>query len=583
MKRILCLSMVLAMLCALLTFTPASAASIIDSGECGMDLTWEFDSDGTLTISGYGSMYDMSGYGRTAPWKDYVTAIKKLALPAELTYIGSGAFKDCVNLSEVNLPDELNDIGSSAFSGCVNLSKVNLPDELTYIGSYAFSGCVNLSEVNLPDTLEGISECAFEGCSKLKKMNIPQSLTNIGLFAFKGTPLISQKGDFRFLGDDILVEYTGSGKEVIIPDGVRVVADEIFAKESQEWPGSIEHNENITKLVFPDSVKYIGTILPYCRKLADIKFPSGLISIEGQSYESDGTLPWYDNQPDGVVYIGDIAFGYKGYPVPTVVEIKEGTRSICSEFFGYRYAHPGADKVILPDSVERVENSAFYGSEVNLPKNLKYIGNSAFQRCHITPGNVDIPNGVTKIGDGAFYYCKGITSLNIPDSVTWIDEDAFSGNTDLTSVTLSNSVTRIDGGAFKDCTGLKDVYYIGTEQEWNNIKMGTYNEPLLNASIHYNYDMPVSEVVVQNDRIEISTNLDNLVEPTKKQKSKVYVALYDKNDALIDSYIADYDGRNIQGTLENNAKADHIKVFVWNKDGSLEPITDTAEYINLKK
>ena len=166
--------------------------------------------------------------------------------------------------------------------------------------------------------------------------------------------------------------------------------------------------------------------------------------------------------------------------------------------------------------------------------------------------------------------------------MTWIDNDAFAGNADLTKVVMSNSVTRIGSGAFEECTGLKDVYYKGTEQEWNNIDMGA-NEELLNATIHYNYDMSVSEVVVQNNLIEISTNLDNLVETEKKQKSKVYVALYDINDALIDSYIADYDGRNIQGTLENNAKADHIKVFVWNKDGSLEPITDTAEYINLKK
>ncbi len=371
MKRVLCLSLVLAMLCALLTFTPASAASITDSGTCGgANLTWELDSDGTLTISGYGSMSDMSGYGRTAPWKDYVSAIKKVVLPEKLIYIGSGAFE-----------------------GCVNLSEVNLPEGLTDIGSYAFSGCVKLTEVNLPDALEGVSEGAFKGCSNLNKINIPRSLTKIGIFAFEGTQLISQKGDFRFLGDDILVEYTGSGNEVIIPDGVRVVADEIFAKESQ---GNIEHNQNITKLVFSDSVQYIGDVLGYCTNLVDVKFPSDLISIEGQSY--DGFSPWYKNQLDGVLYIGNIAYHYKGENVPDVLEIKEGTRSICSSFFGNRYTNKGANKVvILPDSVERIEDVAFYDLEVNLPKNLKYIGGGAFQRCRITPGNVDIPDGMTKI------------------------------------------------------------------------------------------------------------------------------------------------------------------------------------------
>ncbi len=543
MKRVLCLCMVLTMICSLLTFTPAAAATIIDSGTCGTDLTWQLGADGTLTISGFGEMNDMSGYGRTAPWKDYVTDIKKVVLP----------------------------------------------DGLIYIGSSAFSGCVNMSDVNLPDTLEEISGSAFKGCSKLKKINIPQSLTQIGFLAFEGTPLISQKGDFRFLGDDILVGYTGSGKEVIIPDGARIVADEIFVKESQEWPGSYEHNQKITKLVFPDSVKYIGETLAGCKNLADIKFPSDLISIKGQRFDVNGSISWYDNQPIGVVYIGDIAYHYKseegpeGNIVPDVVQIKEGTRVICSEFFGFSAISKSADKVILPDSIERVEEYALRETEVNLPKNLKYIGHGAFQRCHITPENIKIPDGVTRIHNYGFAVCSGITSVNIPAGVTYIGSGAFNGNDDLTKVVMSNSMTYIGYYAFGACNALTNVYYSGCEEQWKNTKIGEDNESLINATIHYNYDMPVSEVVVQNDRIEISTNLDNLVEPEKKKKSKVYVALYDKNDALIDSYIADYDGRNIQGTLENNTKADHIKVFVWNKDGSLEPITDTAEYINLKK
>ena len=93
--------------------------------------------------------------------------------------------------------------------------------------------------------------------------------------------------------------------------------------------------------------------------------------------------------------------------------------------------------------------------------------------------------------------------------------------------------------------------------------------------------MPLSETTVQNDVIMVSTNLDNIVDSDKKEKSRIYVGLYDENDALIDAYIADYDGTNIEDTLKKDERADHIKVFVWDKEGNLTPISSAAEYISL--
>ncbi|MDD6747194.1 MAG: leucine-rich repeat domain-containing protein [Paludibacteraceae bacterium] len=61
---------------------------------------------------------------------------------------------------------------------------------------------------------------------------------------------------------------------------------------------------------------------------------------------------------------------------------------------------------------------------------------------------------VTSIGDRAFYYCRGLTSVTIPNSVTSIGEGAFYGCTGLTSVTIPNSVTSIGSGAFYYCSGL---------------------------------------------------------------------------------------------------------------------------------
>jgi hypothetical protein len=71
---------------------------------------------------------------------------------------------------------------------------------------------------------------------------------------------------------------------------------------------------------------------------------------------------------------------------------------------------------------------------------------------------------VTSTGDSAFYNCDSLTSVTIPDSVTSIGDSAFEG-----------------------CTGLTTVNYTGSEEEWNNITIGSSNDLLINATKVYNY------------------------------------------------------------------------------------------------
>lgn len=98
-----------------------------------------------------------------------------------------------------------------------------------------------------------------------------------------------------------------------------------------------------------------------------------------------------------------------------------------------------------------------------------------------------IENGVTSIGDCAFFACAGLTDITIPNSVTNIGRSAFSGCSGLTGITIPDSVTIIGGGAFSDCTVLTDVYYTGTEQQWTSIDISDLsNGELLAATIHYN-------------------------------------------------------------------------------------------------
>ena len=104
-------------------------------------------------------------------------------------------------------------------------------------------------------------------------------------------------------------------------------------------------------------------------------------------------------------------------------------------------------------------NSGSYSGSIEIPASVTYnevkysvtsIGNDAFCFCSGLT-SVTIPNSVTSIGGSAFSYCSGLTSVTIPNSVTSIGQRAFEDCSGLTSVTIPNSVTSIGGSAFWGC------------------------------------------------------------------------------------------------------------------------------------
>ena len=112
-------------------------------------------------------------------------------------------------------------------------------------------------------------------------------------------------------------------------------------------------------------------------------------------------------------------------------------------------------------------------SEINFGDSIAKIGDSAFFSCDSLT-SIEIPDTVTEIDNSAFMYCSNLSEVVIPNSVTKIGHRAFNG-CPIYSVTLPASVAYIGNEAFGN--KLTDLYYDGTQEEWNAIEIDQYAFP----------------------------------------------------------------------------------------------------------
>ncbi|MCR5689677.1 MAG: leucine-rich repeat protein [Clostridiales bacterium] len=545
------------------------AADVVDSGECGENVTWTLDSDGLLTISGTGEMENYSRFGVLSPFKDDQD-IKYVVIEDGVTSIGIAAFDSCTDLTGVIVPGSIMIISEGAFYGCSGLKSVTLPDTLKLIEYYAFYDCTSLTSITIPGGVTGIEDCAFENCTNIKDVyypgtedqwneiyiaggnscletaekhfnsapasdpvtdpvqpgkiidsgtcgeNLTWTLDADGLLTISGIGVLSNYGDeLPFDGNNLV-------KSVVIEDGVTAIAAETF----RDCTG-------IESVTIPNSVAEIGDCAFIgCTALSDISFPES-VTFVGVDTISD-TVFYNDssNWTDNVLYIGNhlIAADPEIHGDYTV---KDGTRYIAAGAFS---DCAGLKSVTIPAGVTRIERSVFYGcsglENVTVPDGVTSIGASAFSGC-ASLKSIALPDSVTSIECGVFLDCSGLTSITIPAGVTDIDGDmmfggTFSGCSALTSVTIPASVTRIGYSAFKKCDSLADIYYAGTEEQWNAIDVIEGNDCLAKAEKHFNY-VPASDPVTGPTTEPPATNAifsfsDEGITCKETEKSLIYAS-----------------------------------------------------------
>ncbi|MCR5523123.1 MAG: leucine-rich repeat domain-containing protein [Clostridia bacterium] len=481
--------------CNITEYVPGLFSYAAADNKCGDNLLWSYDSETkTLTISGTGNMYDYyceekdfgTGLVTTAPWNQYYKKMKNIIFEPGITYIGNNAFYGFTALNNVTLPDTVINLGSGVFYGCTAIKSIVLPDSVINPGSSTFFGCsslesidlgagiqtignsmfldcTSLSEIEIPDSVKSIGSQAFINCTGLKSISIPDSVTEIGLSSFQRC------------------EYL---ETVDLGDNIRTIGDGAFC-----------NCYSLSKISIPASVDYIGVIaFEGCTSLETVELPDICDFVGYHAFNltpfSRKSSNWYNN---GFYVAGNLNAVASSSDETFVV--KEGTVRIDEMALdgGRKYK-----SIVLPASVRNIDYPQFY-SDYSVENFSVSAENPVFHsagNCIIETEsgklilgckNSVIPDdgSVKVIADKAFYNCESLTSITIPNSVTDINDEAFSWCSGLENLTLGNGITNIGLGAFRDCP-FTEVYYNGTEEQWNNIYIDdTDIQPFDEAIIHY--------------------------------------------------------------------------------------------------
>ena len=424
-----------AMLFALLPTGIIASAESVNSGKCGDDLTWELDSDGNLTITGTGDMWDYLADSQI-PWG---REVKSVSIGEGVTTVGDCAFYECLELAEVSLPFTIKRIGFAAFWSCVALTEIDIPDGATEIGNAAFAECVSLASISVPDSVTTVGSGAFDNTAYYCdcKSNWEDGMLYMGKCLIRA-------------------DYYDVGGVCVIKDGTVGIATDAFS-----------FCRELTGVSIPKSVRVIGeSVFGYCTALTDVTIPRGVTEIKHGLFLGCTALTEVDI-PDGVTSIGYIAFcdcaslervripasvtgirddAFHGCPGLTL-EVYEGsyaqrfaeeqgipyrllTSGPCGDALTWEFAD--GDKLALVISGEGAmydfgANGAPWGNgitSVTFGEGAETIGDYAFAFCGGLT-DVIVPEGVTSIGEQAFYGCGALAGVTLPESVTFIGSRAL--------------------------------------------------------------------------------------------------------------------------------------------------------------
>ena len=486
-------ALALVVLCIVLMPTQAQAAELTASGTCGDqgdNLTWTLDSEGTLIISGAGAMTNYIP-GMYIPWMDYAENITTIIIENGVTTIGSRAFSDFAQLTDVTIPVSVTSIGANAFANCSSLVQT------TYSGTSAQWSTVNIGSGNTYMTDVLLYFVATGTCGN----KLVWALDNGGTLTISGSGAMTNYYSTSQPWKDVKSSIT----HVVITDGVTSIGNYAFY-----------YCSSLTNITIPDSVTNIGgSAFRGCSSLTSITIPDSVTSIGSNAFDGCSAFAYHlygnglylGNADNPYLYLMGVQSDDCDLIIPSSLRFISATAFVknynytecccaitditfvnlpnvyISDLSAWCNVSAGVATIdIYSEFCELGIGHAYIGKQTVYGNPLCYAQNVYINGERLT--DLVIPNGVTTINPYVFAECDSITSISFPGSVTKIDNWAFVGCNNISSIAFPASITYIGHEAFR-VSKIANVIYCGTAAQWRSVYIGEYNYALANATINY--------------------------------------------------------------------------------------------------
>lgn len=358
--------------------------------------------------------------------------IKSYVIPDTVEKIAPIAFCGNDFIEEIEFPKGLKEIGERAIGFCYGLKSVCLYKDIELIGREAFARC-NITELTIEEGSKAkICDEAFMNCSQLTDIYISSEITDVGCYNFEN---IGEYGGAYYTGNVLCNSY--GGKSIAIKEGTIAIADEAF------------DCSDVESITIPSSVRYIGE-----NAFANTKELKKITVAKGNKYfvVEDDTL--FNKDKTRLIKYASKESNTE-YTVPKTVKIIDNF-AFCSA--------PKLKKISIGNNVTHINDTIFYGTaafdKIKRDK-IYYYGKNAialYTDC-ITYGAIRIKDGTKGVFLYEDYYFVP-NAVYIPKSVKTISELPY------------------------------EVYYEGTEEEWNKINfIEDLSEYVDYLNVHFNFDV----------------------------------------------------------------------------------------------
>ena len=388
---------------------------IIAEGNCGEHAVFTLTEDGTLSVTGSGSV------GATREWDYHGLLNGEDQSIFQLEPLAP--YKDTVR--QLIIGEGITEIGYAAMYGIKSLEHVSLPESCTVIRNGAFWGCESLTEFVFPSGVQMIADCVLKQCYALKRIVVSEAAKELCGEAFSQCHSLEE---IIFCGDDLHTIWSGafcdtySLQQLHLPPHVSRLTTYAFTKigctvldlsaltEVVMEQDVFESCPNLQTLILPDSMEIIPeSLVTDCNCLTSVVIGENTKTIGSRAF---GTAPLTEiTIPASVICIEPGAFN--GLTQLAAIHVEDGNR-VYSDINGVLYSNNNTRIHTYP---RNRSESAYL-----LPESVRIIGKFAFSgNRHLT--TVIAPDDITVLEQYAFYNLPNFSKLYLQGSLPLSRDD----------------------------------------------------------------------------------------------------------------------------------------------------------------